>query len=330
MESEVAGSVMDETRDGTTRHEPSAAGPMPSFVVIGAQKSASTFLQDQLSQHPDVEIPEGEVRAFEEPFYGDGAVEALPSLYVRPVGEAVRGIKRPDYLGRPEIPARLRAHLPDAKLLVVLREPVARAVSSYYHFVRHGFVPLAPIDEAMAHLLAGEWDRRYPRAPEVLAYGRYGEHLERYLGHFSRDRLLVFDQQELIKHPQDSLRRAFAFVGVDPDFELPPRSVRASNTGVYSPFRLRMLRTKNRTRFTYTESLDRRYPRRMTPWGWLYNASLVGLDRLVLSHFDEGRPPALSAPTRQALTDYYAEDRDRLGAVLKHWDLSPDWLRTSD
>lgn len=303
-----------------------AAGRMPAFVVIGAQKSASTFLQDQLGRHPDIEIPDGEVRAFEDPFFAQGAVEALPTLYTRPAGEAVRGIKRPDYLGRPEIPGRLRAQLPDARLLVVLREPVARAVSSYYHFVRHGFVPLASIDEAMARLLAGDWDLRYPRASEVLTYGRYGEHLERYLAHFPPEQILVFDQQQLIMHPQESLRRAFAFVGVDPAFELPERTVRASNTGIYSPFRLRLLRTKNRFRFTYTPTLDRRYPRRTTPWGWAYNASLLGLDRLVLSHFDDGRPPALAEETRSALEDYYASDREVLRSVLAHWDLTPAWL----
>lgn len=303
-----------------------ATGRMPAFVVIGAQKSASTFLQDQLGRHPDIEIPDGEVRAFEDPFFVQGAVAELPALYTRPAGEAVRGIKRPDYLGRPEIPGRLRAQLPDARLLVVLREPVVRAVSSYYHFVRHGFVPLASIDEAMASLLAGDWDRRYPRATEVLTYGRYGEHLERYLAHFPPEQIIVFDQQQLIMHPQESLRRAFAFVGVDPAFELPERTVRASNTGIYSPFRLRLLRTKNRFRFTYTPTLDRRYPRRMTPWGWAYNASLLGLDRLVLSHFDEGRPPALAEETRSALEDYYASDREVLRSVLAHWDLAPAWL----
>lgn len=317
---------MTQSERKTTNTGPGAAVRMPSFVVIGAQKSASTFLQDQLSQHPDIEIPEGEVRAFEDPFFAQGAVEELPGLYTRPVGQAVRGIKRPDYLGRPEIPGRLQEWLPDARLLVVLREPVARAVSSYYHFVRHGFVPLAPIDEAMTCLLAGTWDRHYPRAREVLTYGRYGEHLQRYLQHFPAKQLLVFDQLQLIEHPQESLRRAFAFVGVDPGFELPQRSVRASNTGIYSPARLRLLRTKNRFRFTYTETLDRRYPRRMTPWGWAYNASLVGLDRLVLSHFDEGRPPALAAATRAALEHYYASDRGALRAVLDRWDVAPSWL----
>lgn len=295
---------MSQIDPSAVRHLGAADGRMPSFVVIGAQKSASTFLQDQLSLHPDIEIPAGEVRHFEDPFYSDGAVAELPELFHRPAGEAVRGIKRPDYLGRPEIPSRLHEALPDARLLVVLRDPVARAVSGYFHFVRHGFVPLLPIDEAMSTLMRGTWDCDYPRASEVLSFGKYGEHLSRYLEVFPADHLLVFDQRHLIQEPQVALHRAFEFVGVDPSFVLPERTVKVSNKGVYSPVRLRLLRTKNRTRFTYTATMDRRYPRAMTPWGWLYNASVVAFDRTALSRFDSGRPPELlsrDSPTARGL-----------------------------
>jgi len=313
-----------DLRAETARQLVSVVG-MPSFAVIGAQKSASTFLQDQLSLHPEIEIPEGEVRHFEDPFYSEGEVANLPQLFTRPVGEAVRGIKRPDYLGRPEIPGRLHELLPDLRFLVVLRDPVARAVSSYFHFVRHGFVPLLPIDRAMAALMAGTWDADFPRAPEVLAFGRYGEHLDRYLGLFPADQFLVFDQLALIQEPQASLTSAFEFVGVDPGFTLPERTVRVSNKGVYSPSRLRLLRTKNRTRFSYTPAMDRRFPRKMSPWGWSYNASVVGLDRLLLSRFDSGRPPEMSAITRSALEEYYAADQELLRGLVAAWDVQLSW-----
>jgi hypothetical protein len=299
---------------------------MPAFVVIGAQKSASTFLQDQLSLHPEVEIPDGEVRHFEDPFYAEGAVAELPRLYQRPAAGTVRGIKRPDYLGRPEIPERLHAHLPDARLFVVLREPVARAVSSYYHFVRHGFVPLKPIDEAFAALLEDQWVTAYPRSREVLTFGRYGEHLRRYLALYPADQLMVFDQRELTSDPPASLRRAFEFIGVDPDFPVAERTLTVSNKGIYSPFRLQLLRTKNRTRFRYTPQMDRRYPRRMTPWGWLYNAGVVGLDRTVLARFDEGRPPQLSEATRARLAAYYHDDELELARILEDRGPLPQWL----
>lgn len=296
---------------------------LPDFVVLGAQKSASTFLQDQMAQHPAIDIAEGEVRCFEDPFYSEQAVADLPSLFHGPPG-AVRGIKRPDYLGHPEVPERLHRHLPDARLFAVIREPVARAVSSYYHYVRHGFVPLLPIDEAFRALLAGDLGRDYPRAPEILDYGLYGRHLSRYLDHFSRDRLMVFEQKALTGDPDHALRRAFEFVGVDPDFT-PTRSA-VSNKGVYSPRRLRLLRTKNRFMYRYTPELDRRFPRRPSPAGWLWNASVVGLDRVVLSRFDSGRPPALSPELREQVSSYYDEDRELLRRVVAGNDVAAGWL----
>lgn len=297
---------------------------MPDFVVIGAQKSASTFLQDQMAQHPRIEIAAGEVRAFEDPYYQQGAVEELPGLFSGAL-DRVRGIKRPDYLGRPVAAERLHRHLPQARLFAVIREPVARAVSAYFHYVRHGFVPLMPVDAAFEALLDGRLESEYPRSVEILDYGMYGRHLQRYLTLFGRDQVLVFEQRALTGDPTGSLRAAFAFVGVDPDF-VPTTTTRVSNRGVYAPLRLRLLRTKNRTQYHYTPQLDRRYPRRPTPWGWAYNAAVVGVDRTVLSRFDTGRPPALAPGTRAALQEYYERDRPALEAVLDTMPAEATWL----
>ena len=297
---------------------------MPDFVVIGAQKSASTFLQDQMAQHPDVEIAPGEVRAFEDPFYGQGAVESLPTLFTGPP-TLIRGIKRPDLLGRPEAAERLHRHLPDARLFAVIREPIARAVSAYYHYVRHGFVPLLPIDDAFRALLDRRLEPEYPRSAEILEYGLYGKHLQRYLTRYRPDQLLVFEQRSLTGNPGTSLRQAFEFLGVDPGF-VPTTTAHVSNKGVYAPFRLRLLRTKNRRMYRYTPELDRRYPRRPTPWGWLWNAAVVGVDRTVLSRLDEGRPPELSAEVRQQLREFYQADRPALEAALAGMPATAAWL----
>lgn len=297
---------------------------MPAFVVIGAQKSASTFLQDQLAQHPEVDIAPGEVRCFEDPFYSPQAPTALPGLF-QGAPTAVRGIKRPDLLGRPEAPARLARHLPQARLLAVLREPVARAVSAYYHYVRHGFAPLLPLDDAFDALLGDRLVETHPRTREILAYGRYGEHLSRYHEHFDRDRVLVFEQKGLVGDPLPALRRAFVFLGVDPGFE-PDTTASVSNKGVYSPTRLRLLRSKNRVTHSYSPTLDLRTPRKPSPAGWLYNAGVVGLDRLVLSRFDSGRPPALGEDVRRRVEAYYAEDRGRLLEELSGSAVTAPWL----
>jgi hypothetical protein len=304
----------------------SAAG-FPDFVILGAQKSASTFLQDQMNQHPSVEIAAGESRQFEDPEYSDGAVAQLPALFSSWDAHTVRGIKRPDYLGRPEVPARIARHLPWARLFAVLRDPVPRAVSSYYHYVRHGFVPLMPLDEAFSRLLDGTIIADYPRSREILTYGLYGRHLERYLRYFDRSRLLVFDQKTLISDPVNSMHRAFDFIGVDPAFS--PQSGRVSNQGVYSYSRLRFLRSKNHLQFRYTHNLDRRYPVRPGALGYLWVASVVALDRQVLSRIDRAKPPSLSESMSIQLRQYYAEDARLLRSLFLTGDRSFAWLASA-
>jgi hypothetical protein len=300
---------------------------MPDFVVVGAQKSASTFLQDQLDQHPCIEIAPGEARHFEDPDYQTGAVDRLPALFTSRSPQIRRGIKRPDYLGRPEIPERLHRHLPSAQLFAVLREPVSRAVSAYYHYVRHGFVPLMRIDEAFDALLENRLVDRYPRSEEILSYGLYARHLRRFGELFPSDRIMVMYQDNLIADPASSLRSAFEFLDVDPSF-VPGSAASVSNRGVYWAPRLRLLRTKNHVTFRYTDNLDRRYPRRVGPAGWLWNASVVGVDRMVLSRFDSGRPPPMSEATKQRVQDYYAADTDDLAQILDSSVGPIPWLAT--
>jgi hypothetical protein len=298
---------------------------LPDFVVLGAQKSASTFLQDQMDQHPQVEIAPGESRHFEDPDYSAGGVERLPGLFHQQAPDIVHGIKRPDYLGRPEIPGRLAEHIPDARLFVVIREPIARAVSSYYHYVRHGFAPLMPLDEAFSALLEGSLEPSHPRSVEILTYGLYGEHIERYLTRFRRDQLMVFSQDQLIGDPVASLRRAFEFVDVDPTF-VTHHQKSVSNRGVYSPTRLRLLRSKNRFVYRYTGNLDRRTRRRPSPVGWLWAATVVTIDRGVLERFDHSKPPKLAEPIRARLADYYAEDAAKLSSLLLPSEGPVSWL----
>lgn len=292
---------------------------LPSFLIIGAQKSASTFLQDQLSQHPSIEIPVGESRHFEDPEYDRGGVAALSALFRSTGTEIVRGIKRPDYLGQPLVPARIAHHIPKARLFVVLREPVSRAVSAYYHYVRHGFIPLLPVNDVFDQLLAGGLSDRYPRAAEILSYGRYGEHLTRYLEHFRPEQFLVLAQDRLISQPSAALHQAFEFIGVDPEF-VTTQTGTASNRGAYSPVRLRILRSKNRFRYSYSPALDRRSRRRLSPVGLAWSAGVVALDRSILARLDPGRPAALDESIAQRLRDYYAEDEVVLNGLLEPTD----------
>jgi hypothetical protein len=284
------------------------------FVVLGAQKSASTFLQHCLAQHPSVQMPPGESRHFEDPHYAQGAVEELiEELGPRRPG-TLRGIKRPEYLARPPIAQRLAEWAPDARLFVVLREPVSRAVSGYFDYMRMGFLPLQPLDEGMAQILDGKLQKTHPRAADVLEYGLYGKHLSRYLHLVPREHLLVLLQPELREDPFGQVAEAYRFLGVDPAFvpTLPERR----NTGVYSPVRLRLLRSRNRLLFDYTPDLTRRDPRPPSAVRRVWPSVVTGLDRYAFARLDRSGEPGLAPELREALQEFYADDAPVLEEVL--------------
>jgi hypothetical protein len=165
----------------------------------------------------------------------------FPSAGQGPPG-AVVGEASPYYLCHPHAPRRMRERLPRVKLVALLRNPSERAVSHYFHELRKQRETL-PILEAMRAeeaRIGAEWERLLRderhvspvhRAFSYKQRGVYVDQLERWWAQFPRDRLLVLESAELFSAPGETLRRVFAFLGIDPDFrcaDLAPR-----NVGVY-------------------------------------------------------------------------------------------------
>jgi len=154
----------------------------PNFVIIGAQKSATTFVQHCLSEHPEVYIPKAEIPFFETPDFEQHSLAALERLFDGR-REKRLGIKRPTYIGRPEVPGRITKHLPNAKLIAILRNPIHRAISAYYHNINYGFIPVVDVEEGMRNILNSVYDYKYKRAREIIEFGFYSKYLKMY-GHF--------------------------------------------------------------------------------------------------------------------------------------------------
>jgi len=185
---------------------------LPDFVILGAQKSGTTTLYTQLATHPAV-LPalRKEVHYFDAP---PRAIEWYRAFFPRrrtvqaraaSVGQALTGEATPFYLFHPGAPARLRAAVPHARLVAILRDPVARAVSGYHHAVRMGHdtrpieVALDPAnDDALPDAIEWYDDPECPaRLRGYLARGRYAEQLERWFAALSREQVLVVETPEL-------------------------------------------------------------------------------------------------------------------------------------
>ena len=220
----------------------SATAPrLPEFIIAGAQKGGTSSLYAMLSQHPQVAAPsEKEVHFF------DGGLDPGVDTYARgpdwytgqfPSRPGTRKSfdATPLYLFNPLAPARIASLIPQVKIIILLRNPVARAISHYHHEVRLGCETL-PIEAAMKsenQRLSGARTMRDYKDPAFIhhsyqARGRYAEQLERYMSHFPPEQLLVLQSESLFASPRATLGRVFDFVELDPAVEIPdlrPRNV---------------------------------------------------------------------------------------------------------
>lgn len=293
------------------------------FVIVGAQKAGSTQLGACLHDHPDVLLCADEVPYFEDPFYLNTPASELNRVFAGARDGQLRGIHRPEYLVRPECPARIKADAPGARILAVLREPVARAVSAYFWYMQFGLLPVEPLDVGLARLLDGWSDPGFPHAGEVIEYGFYARHLRRYLDTFGRAQVHVLLSGEL--GDQRQVAAVYRFLGVDSG-HVSSALTRRSNEGVYDLRRLRVLRARRRFAFSWDSTTRYTYrPRRLRkPLSLLPTVTIVGLDRVLLARLFGNGKPILAPHLHGRLRQHYADDVADL-AVLLDRDLSA-WL----
>lgn len=296
---------------------------LPNFVIIGAQKAATTTLEGWLARHPDVWMPDTEEAHFRDPVYQKRDLEEFARQYA---GRDARmlGLKCPDYLGRPEVPARLANDLDMPRLLVSLRNPVQRAVSAYFWNMRWGTIPIADLNTGLRTILDGPSSPGNPYPQEILDWGLYGKHVTRYLTVFPLDHLHVLLEEDF-RVPDVAWRSSARFLDLDPDILEVGATARSRNEGIYSLARLRFLQVR-------TPSVLRRDARTgyatidkpTNPAVRAFSNAVAATDRFVLRPWFDNKPPALEADVRNRLIDFYREDVLALQDLLSR-DLT-DWL----
>ncbi|HTU79341.1 MAG TPA: sulfotransferase domain-containing protein [Solirubrobacteraceae bacterium] len=212
------------------------------FIVIGAQKSGTTSLFEYLRLHPEITLPAGK----EAPYFShDGIVELGWGTYMRKLAlvdparkwgtvtthymaggvyqSAIDNLAAGEYDER-TVPERIRARLPDVRLIAILRDPVQRARSHHRMQAMEG-LERRSFSDAIDRLLRPEMLERARRSPEestgYVVWGEYGRILGGYLDVFPREQLLVTFTEELERDPAGVLARIERFIGVREDFEPP-------------------------------------------------------------------------------------------------------------
>lgn len=200
----------------------------PNFFIVGAAKSGTTSLWMYLKKHPNIYMPptlETKEPAFFCNIYGYRDFDAYLGLFADAKEEKVVGEASTAYLTSPESAAWIREVYPEAKIIIILRNPIERAYSLYNWMIREGYEWIAPFEKA----LIAEKDRladqhfKYHNPEYYYNYlyvdsGLYAAQIERYLKTFPREQLHVILFEALKTNPVATTQRVYDFLGVDSSF----------------------------------------------------------------------------------------------------------------
>lgn len=196
---------------------------LPNLLIIGAHKCGTTSLHYYLGRHPEITMaaPRGHAAGVENDiagkemrfFWREDWRERLDwyRSHFRGMRTPIRGEATPAYSAypyHPEVPERIHALIPHARLVYMVRDPIQRIVSQY-------------IQERVSgdrHSFADYMRECEEPANRIVCPSRYATQVERYLRLFRDSQLLVIDQHDLRHRRRATLRRLFAFLGVDQEF----------------------------------------------------------------------------------------------------------------
>ncbi|QBR91182.1 sulfotransferase [Nocardioides euryhalodurans] len=191
-------------------------GPPPSFIIAGAMRSGTTALTSWLRLHPGVHMSSTKEVHFFDRHYDLGWPWYAEHFAGAPPGSAT-GEATPNYLYHPEAVTRMATDVPAARIVVLLRDPIARAHSHYLQRLTRGGEELSFGDALAAErerLASGdELDRAHFSYADR---GHYLGQLERLLEHYPREAVSIHLFEDLRDSPVEVFRAIADFIGVDP------------------------------------------------------------------------------------------------------------------
>ncbi|MCC5898468.1 MAG: sulfotransferase [Phormidium sp. BM_Day4_Bin.17] len=228
---------------------------LPNFLIIGAAKSGTTSLYRYLDSHPEIYMSRNKEPMFFalegadlDSFTGPGDAAWLKSFAVTNLSdykklfeganeEKALGEASTMYLYSSSCPQRIQNYCPDAKLIVLLRQPIQQAFSMFLHRLRTGFYQEYLVDNDPSHLeqhfveeflKSDELDETWVYHWHYKEMSAYYSQLKRYFDRFNRHQIKIFLFDDLNHNPTQLLRDTFEFLGVDSDF-VPPNLAQKYN-----------------------------------------------------------------------------------------------------
>ena len=292
---------------------------LPTFLIIGVEKSGTTSIFNYLKQHPQVYMSPIKETNFLERDWEDArnknkakvaTLEAYSNLFQDATEEIAIGEASPNYLFyyQTSIP-RIEKYLPDAKTIAILRDPVQRAYSDYLMHIRDA------INFGKVKSLA-EQAKFSAQSSFTIRKGFYSEPVKHFFEKFGRDRVKIYLYDDLCQDSQALMQDIYRFLGVDDRFQA-DTSKRSQKAAVPRNIAFnRLIKTQNPVRSAIAPVLKLVFSQKMRDD---IRRTLVRLN----SKDKEAIP--LTFEEKQLLQDLYRDDILKLQDLLQR-DLSA-WLR---
>lgn len=185
---------------------------VPDFLVVGAMKAGSTTLMDYLVSHKEVGIPSEEINYFDKDSNFEKGITWYAKWFEDFSNHKVIGEKTPAYCYEPKAVERICQQNPNMKLVWILRNPVKRTYSNYWHYIRIG-KELLSVNQCL--------EQEELRVKEDIYKGYfkrsvYADQVERYLEFFPMSQMHFIIFEEFVKNPEEGLKELSEFLGITP------------------------------------------------------------------------------------------------------------------
>jgi hypothetical protein len=286
--------------------------PLPTFLVLGAMKAGTTALNHYLRQHPEIYVNPfiKESHYFSLQDWEDANYrtwEAYVAIFDGVTTEKALGDNSPSYLAHPQAAQHIYERIPDVKLIAILRNPIDRAYSHYYHERVRDVKYRETIDDFLTAFHAH--DHR------PLGYknrGFYYRNISRYDQYFAPEQFMFILYEDYKRKQKETMQALYRFIEVDDQFE--PEIEWGMRTGKPRSMRLlEFLRNPSGLKDMLKAVLPADFRQRLRKS--IYNANIK-------------KTEPMSPAIRQELIDVYRDDilqlSERIERDLSHWLTIPD------
>jgi hypothetical protein len=292
---------------------------VPTFFIIGACKAGTTSIYHYLNQHPEINMAKHKEPGYfqDDKLYDNGLRWYLKTFYSEACNASERGEATASYLYRENVRSRIASDLPEQSynFVVIVRDPVDRAYSQYWHEVRRGGE-----SGSFYQAIRRDWscltrspDRLWHDRSKYIGRGMYSLHLNRWRRRFGYRNIKVLQFEELASSPLSIVKEVCEFLEVESEVLSDLDTSKVYNAGGQprSLMLSRLLRTGNILRAAVAVVIPDEFRSEVRRWIERCNRS-------------KEKYPDLDEGAREFLEDVYSGEADRIGDWLEgpvkwHW-----------